>query len=210
VTLVDERKRLVAAGYDDLAAKYPSLERPGQEWPRRRLLRDLLRHLQPGSNVLDLGCGNGVPALREIVRLHRGVGVDISQVQIELARANVPRAQLLQADAIELDFPAGTFDAVVAFYVLDHLPRDEHALLLANLHGWLKPGGFLLFSIESEDETTCIADWLGSPMFFSRFDAETTLRLVRDGGFDVLESHTEVQIEGDKGVEFLWVLATRS
>jgi SAM-dependent methyltransferase len=102
---VDERKQLVAAGYDEVAREYARLEQPGQEWPRLRLLRDLLGRLDPGSSVLDLGCGNGVPALREIVRLHKGVGVDISKAQIDLARTNVPSAELLHADALELEFP---------------------------------------------------------------------------------------------------------
>jgi cyclopropane fatty-acyl-phospholipid synthase-like methyltransferase len=202
-----ERKKLVAAGYDEVAREYAALEHPGQEWPRLRLLRDLLAHLQPGSTVLDLGCGNGVPALREIVRLHEGVGVDISKTQIDLAQANVPSAQLLHADAAELDFPPRSFDAVVAFYVLEHLPREEHAHLLAKLFEWLTPGGFLLFSIEPEDEPAHVGKWLGKPMFFSRFDAETTLGLVRAKGFEVLDSHTAVQVEGAKEVEFVWVLA---
>ena len=209
VGVVDARKRLVAAGYDELAGTYASLERPGLIWPRLPLLRKLLDRLRPGSKVLDLGCGNGVPALREIVRLHEGVGVDISRTQIALARANVPDAELLQADVMELDFPSGSFDAVVAFYLLDHLPREEHSLLLAKLNDWLKPDGVLLFSIEPRDEPAHVGDWLGRPMFFSHFDEGTTLGLVRDAGFDLLDSHLEMQIEGETEVEFLWVLARR-
>jgi cyclopropane fatty-acyl-phospholipid synthase-like methyltransferase len=206
---MDERKELVAAGYDDVAEEYARLERPGEAWPRLRLLRDLLPRLQPGSTVLDLGCGNGVPALREIVRLHKGIGVDISKTQIDLAESNVPSAELLCADVMELQFPPRTFDAVVAFYVLDHLPREEHARLFAKIYEWLRPGGFLLFSIEPDEEPAHVGEWLGKPMFFSRFDAETTLRLVRGEGFEVLDSHSVVQVEGVKEIEFLWVLATR-
>jgi cyclopropane fatty-acyl-phospholipid synthase-like methyltransferase len=206
---MDERKKLVAAGYDEVAREYAALERPGQEWPRLRLLRDLLARLQPGSTVLDLGCGNGVPALREIVRLHKGVGVDISKTQIDLAQANVPSAKLLHADAMELEFPPRSFDAVVGFYVLDHLPREEHARLFAKLYEWLRPGGFLLFSIEPDEEPAYVGEWLGKPMFFSRFEAEMTLHLLRGEEFEVLDSHSHVQVEGVQEVEFLWVLATR-
>jgi cyclopropane fatty-acyl-phospholipid synthase-like methyltransferase len=206
---VDERQHIVAAGYDYVADQYAALERPGREWPRLRLLRDLLARLQPGSTVLDLGCGNGIPALREIVGLHEGVGVDLSATQIALARTNVPSAKLIHAHALELDFTPGSFDAVVAFYLLDHLPREEHAHLLAKTWQWLAPGGLLLFSVEPEDEPANVTEWLGKPMFFSHFDAETTLGLVRDGGFEVLGSHREVQVEGERDVEFLWVLARR-
>jgi hypothetical protein len=37
VTGMDERKELVAAGYDDVAEEYARLERPGQAWPRLRV-----------------------------------------------------------------------------------------------------------------------------------------------------------------------------
>ncbi|MDQ3894206.1 MAG: hypothetical protein M3292_06010 [Actinomycetota bacterium] len=47
-------------------------------------------------------------------------------------------------------------------------------------------------------------------MFFSHFDAETTLRLVREAGLEVVDAHREVQVEGGKDVAFLWVLAHRS
>jgi cyclopropane fatty-acyl-phospholipid synthase-like methyltransferase len=206
---MDERKELVAAGYDEVAEEYARLERPGQEWPRLRLLRDLLARVQPGSNVLDLGCGNGVPALREIGRLHRAVGVDISKTQIDLAESNVPSAELFCADVMELQFPPRTFDAVVAFYVLDHLPREEHAALLAKLHRWLRPGGLVLFSVEPDDEPAAVGEWLGKPMFFSRVDATTTLRLVCEAGFTVVDSHKETQTEGATKVTFLWVLAKK-
>jgi cyclopropane fatty-acyl-phospholipid synthase-like methyltransferase len=206
---MDARKRLVAAGYDEVACEYARLEQPGQEWPRLRLLRDLLARLDAGSSVLDLGCGNGIPALREIVRLHKGVGVDISKAQIDFARTNAPSAELLHADVMELEFPPRSFDAVVAFYLLDHLPREEHTRLFAKICEWLRPGGFLLFSIEPDEEPAHVGEWLGQPMFFSRFEAEMTLHLLRGEGFEVLDSHSHVQVEGVKDVEFLWVLATR-
>jgi hypothetical protein len=54
-----------------------------------------------------------------------------------------------------------------------------------------------------------VREWLGKPMFFSHFDAETTLRLVREEGFKILSAHRETQREGSSDVEFLWVLARR-
>ncbi|MDQ3894401.1 MAG: class I SAM-dependent methyltransferase, partial [Actinomycetota bacterium] len=102
----DERKTLVAAGSDEVADAYAALEQPGKEWPRLRLLRDLLartaaRIVRPRPRLRQR-----VPALREIARLHRAVGVDISKTQTELARANVPHADLVHADVAELAFPA--------------------------------------------------------------------------------------------------------
>ncbi len=81
--------------------------------------------------------------------------------------------------------------------------------MLARLHRWLAPGGRLLFTIEPNDEPGVVGDWLGEPMFFSQYDAETTLGLVRDAGFEILERSVASQYEGDPEVAYLWVLAQR-
>ncbi len=47
-------------------------------------------------------------------------------------------------------------------------------------------------------------------MFFSQYDAETTLELVRAAGFQVVEHAVESQLEGERQVSFLWVLARKA
>ena len=64
-------------------------------------------------------------------------------------------------------------------------------------------------TIEPEDEPGKVGDWLGEPMFFSQFDAETTLALLADAGFSVVEQAIEDQYEGDREVTYMWVLAVR-
>jgi ubiquinone/menaquinone biosynthesis C-methylase UbiE len=119
-------KGIVAAGYDRVASRYAELEAPGREWPRMRWLDEVLSRLPDRSEVLDVGCGNGLPATRAIAERHRVTGVDISSKQIELARHNVPEARLIHGDAASVEFPAASFDAIVAFYVLEHLPPATH------------------------------------------------------------------------------------
>lgn len=204
---VTDPKELVARGYDAVADAYAKLERPEAEWPRLRHLRELLARTPEGAAVLDIGCGSGVPATRAIAAAHEAVGIDISRAQIELARRNVPGASFVHGDIMAVDFPPHSFAAIVAFYVLDHLPREEHAALFARAAGWLRPGGLFLFSVEHGDEPGTVGEWLGAPMFFSQFDPETTLELLEGRGFRVLEHEVEPQIEGDVEVEYLWVLA---
>jgi predicted TPR repeat methyltransferase len=57
-------REIVEAGYDDVADRYAELEAAGHEWPRMRWLAKLLAQIEPGRAVLDVGCGNGVPAAR--------------------------------------------------------------------------------------------------------------------------------------------------
>jgi cyclopropane fatty-acyl-phospholipid synthase-like methyltransferase len=205
---MDEPSRIVAAGYDCAADRYEQLE--VDEWPRLRRLRELLADVRLGGDVLDVGCGNGVPALREISKQHRAIGVDVSEVQASRARQNVPEATILHADIDALCLPAASLDAAVAFYSIEHVPRERHADLFRRLHGWLRPGGLLLFAIEARDTHETVGDWLGVPMFFSQFGPEETLARVREARFEVESAEVEAQREGNIEVEYLWVRARRA
>ncbi len=206
--MVKNPKQLVTQGYDQVAQTYARLEQE-TEWPRMRWLNKLLKQLPPGSTVLDLGCGSGVPADAEIAQTHQVTGVDISPVQIELARQNIPSGQFMCADVGSLHFPASSFHAVVSFYALEHLPREEHAALIQRIYTWLHPQGWLLLGTEPGDEEGVVGEWLGVPMYFSCFDAETVKGFIIQNGFEIVETAVEAQTERDHEVHYLWVLAQK-
>ncbi len=199
---------LLEEGYDQVAEAYSRLEGDA-EWPRMKWLEKVLAGLDPGSAVLDLGCGSGDPADIEISKLHQITGVDISSVQVDMARRNVPQGKFIHGDLGALDFPDGSFDAVVSFYTLEHLPRKQHSEILKRIYGWLRPGGLLLFSCEAGDMNDVTGQWLGVPMFISVFDPETMRRVVQNAGFELVETDIEGQLEQGREVPYLWVLAKR-
>ena len=205
----DDPGRLVAAGYDEAAERYAALEASEAPWPRAERLRDLLGRLPAGAHVLDAGCGNGVPALQLICERHRATGVEISKTQAALARRNAPQARVIHASLADVAFPDGTFAAITAFYVIDHMPRERHGELFRRFAEWLRPEGSLLFTVEPYDEPGDVREWQGVPMFFSQFDPAATLRLVEEAGLFVLSHDVHVQLEGGRPVEFLWVLAQK-
>ncbi len=112
-------------------------------------VRQLDTHLSDGSDVLELGCGRGVPATRELARRHRVTGVDISAVQIELARHHVPEASFVHGDAMELEIAPASLDAVVALFVFGHVPVEEQPGLIARIALWLRDGGLFLGTFSS-------------------------------------------------------------
>jgi cyclopropane fatty-acyl-phospholipid synthase-like methyltransferase len=201
-------KRVVECGYDQVAHEHARLEGES-EWPRMRWLRKLLDRLEPGSSVLDLGCGSGHPADVEISKEHQVTGVDISQTQIALARQNVPAGRFLHGDAGSVEFPPSSFDAVVSFYTLEHIPRQEHQIVLQRINNWLQVGGLLLISMEAGDYDDVMGEWLGVPMFISCYDPETMKQMVNEAGLELLETAIETQLEGGKDIPFLWVLAQK-
>ena len=201
-------KEIVARGYDAIALRYAEwagqVESPALEW-----LRDLDAQLPDGSDVLELGCGRGVPGTRELARRHRVTGVDISAVQIELARHHVPEASFVHADAAELDVAAGSLDAVVALYFFGHVPADEQRDLISRIAVWLDDGGVLLATFGAGEAGEDVdPDWLGAPMFFASLGGSSYIPLLRDSGLEPLREQVLVQHEPGHGdVAFHWVLA---
>jgi SAM-dependent methyltransferase len=86
-------------------------------------------------------------------------GVDISSAQIELAKLHVPEATLIHADMMDLSFPPESFDAVVAFYSIFHLPREEQGIIVQRVKDWLKEGGLFLCNFVTEEGDVWREDW---------------------------------------------------
>jgi cyclopropane fatty-acyl-phospholipid synthase-like methyltransferase len=176
-------RRLVRDGYDRCAADYGAA-RAREDAPELELL---LPVLSPGSRVLDLGCGAGVPVAAALARHHRVTGVDFSPEQIRRARASVRGAEFIEADLMALSFPEGSFDAAVAFYSIFHLPREEHEELLRRVHRWLVPGGHLLATVARSREAAYMEDaFFGVTMYWSNWGRADYDRMLVEIGFELL------------------------
>jgi SAM-dependent methyltransferase len=200
-------KDLVRRGYDVLSARYD--EATGAESKYESWIGDLLADLTPESRVLDLGCGSGVPVARALAEAgHQVVGVDISEVQVQRARELVPRGEFLQADATKLDLPGESFDAVVSFYALIHIPLDEQLPLLQRIAGWLRPGGRFVGTTGHQAWTGADENWLdgGAPMWWSHADAATYRAWLEQSGLVV--EREEFVPEGDSGHTLFWARRT--
>jgi SAM-dependent methyltransferase len=203
-----EPKEIVARGYDAIALRYAEwagrVDSPVMDW-----VRDLDARLDHGADVLELGCGRGVPATRQLARRHRVTGVDISAVQIELARHHVPEASFLHGDAVELEVAPASFDAVAALFVFGHIPLDEQPGLIARIGLWLRDGGLFLgtFAVGGAGEEVD-PDWLGAPMFFASLGGDAYLPLLRDAGLERMRDEVVVHHEPGHGeISFRWILA---
>jgi cyclopropane fatty-acyl-phospholipid synthase-like methyltransferase len=203
----DPRKAIVAGGYDAIADAYAAWAARITDDPRDRMIEALGHRVPAGARLLDLGCGSGLPTTKVLAQRYAVVGVELSSVQIERARGNVPDARFIAADLVSIDFPPGSFDAVTAFYSLNHVPREEHGALFERVARWLAEDGRFLATFGLANEADWTGEWLGVPMFFSSNDRDTTRRLLREAGFE-LELDEVVEIYEPEGpVSFLWILA---
>ena len=194
---------MVRRGYDRLA-QTRSYNR--DQFSREPNLNELSKHLGSGAEILDVGCGSGVPVDKFLLEQgHQVTGIDISAEQIKLAKANLPKGTFFKMDMTKLNFPLASFDAVVSFYAIFHIPREEHLALVRKFARMLKPGGYLLVTMGAEDwEGT--ADFHGVEMFWSHYGRESNLGIIREAGFQVL---TET-VDTSAGEKHLVVLAKKS
>jgi SAM-dependent methyltransferase len=203
-------KAVVAAGYDRIADRYLawSALRPS---PARLRALELATSLIPAdADVLELGCGAGLPMTASLAAGRRLTGVDLSAEQIRRARRNVPDATFIQADMTALEREPASLDAVVAFYSLTHVPRDQHAELFGRIRTWLRPGGLFLASLGVEDDPgTVEAGWLGVEMYFSQFSARVGRRLIAAAGLVVERAEILAEPEDRFDARFLWVVARK-
>jgi ubiquinone/menaquinone biosynthesis C-methylase UbiE len=125
----------------------------------RGMLRELrqrtinLVRMQPGEQLLDVGCGTGTLAMevaRRVGTTGRVVGVDPGEEQIARARSKATRRNLpidFQIGVIErLPFPNQTFDVVLSTLMMHHVPTPLKRQGLAEIARVLKPGGRLVIA----------------------------------------------------------------
>ena len=183
------RRDLVRRGYDSISRAYRDDEgranpgKPDERTDHYEGWVDALAELmRPRARVLDLGCGAGVPATKLLAERNFDVlGLDISAVQIERARQLVPGATFEQADMATWEHEPASFDAVVCFYALIHVPLQDQLNLLPKIRRWLRPAGYLLALVGAE-RWTGIEEYLGSAMFWDHADRETYLAWLTEAG----------------------------
>lgn len=162
-------------------------ENPAQEFRRRLILR-LLGPVSPSSRVLDIGSGIGdfAASLRAASPSAELLGLELSKSGVEISRRRVSDATFLQADLTRDVPPPTEYRAwathAVCSEVLEHV--DDPLGLLMNTRAYLAPGCRLVVTVP------------GGPMTeYDRhighrrhFDPRALALLLRDSGFEVLES----------------------
>lgn len=110
--------------------------------PGRRAALEAMR-LEPGERVLEVGVGTGLvlPLYPKSVEV---VGVDLSEGMLEEARNRIVQmglrhATVLKMDAASLEFEDGTFDAILAPYVMSVV--SDPRKVLSEMRRVCRPGG---------------------------------------------------------------------
>ena len=170
---------------------------------------ELCSSLHAQSSVLDLGSGPGVPYDLYLAQQGFAVtGIELSQKHLERAKQNVPEAEYILGDFLKHPFAPEGYDGAIVLYSLFHVPRARHQELLAKIHALLKPRGYLLITVGTEDVPYKErGSFCGAEMAWSFFDAVTNMQMIVESGFTMLKTANEKDFGSAES--HLWVLARK-
>lgn len=108
---------------------------------------DVVPFIKPNGQVLDVGCGTGYPIASYLdAQGFTLTGIDVAEEMLAFAKQlNLTKATFLHED-IQTWISPITYDAIIAFDSLFHLPMASQVPVLTKLCQWLNPGGILLFT----------------------------------------------------------------
>lgn len=174
---------MVEDSYDKMGERYHRSRNNEKFKSELKKFADLL---SDSGEVLDAGCGVGIPVSQFLVTNgFKVTGVDISKKLIDRAKQNVPKASFYQKNILTLDFPSNSFDGLICVYTLWHIPRSEHSSIIENFHRMLKQNGILVINI-GVFESDGMSKFFGERMLWSNNSPEKTLAFVMDVGFEIL------------------------
>ncbi len=178
------------------------------------VLRDYLdaMHIDAAHHVLDIGCGTGVAA-RAIARRPqfsgKVMGIDLSPYLAQTAQRLAAdeglsgRVEFRAGDTQSLDFPAGTFDAVVAHTLVSHVA--EPLAVLKEAARVVKPGGLiglfdgdyasLTFALANPEQGKKYDEKLISAIVTSPYVMRQMPRLIREARLEMVRSFSYVMTE---------------
>lgn len=171
-----------------------------------------------GTHVLDVATGPGYVAGCAAAVGARAVGVDLSAGIIALARELNPGVAFHVADAADLPFADGLFDAVVSGFLLPHLA--DHRRALDEFCRVLRPGGTVACSTwDAPDRVPMLglvvdavtragarppADLPAGPPFFKFSQAQALAGLLEEAGLSDIDVVTHAFVHRVRSADALW------
>lgn len=192
----NEATRKAERYYDEFAASYEAQRHRGYHRLLDELEVELVERYCHGR-VLEAGCGTGLILSRIAERFDAPLGIDLSAGMLALARKRALRVSQASVDA--LPFRSDSFDAVVSFKVLAHVP--DIGRTVSELARVTRPGGTLVLEFYNRLSLRYLIKRLKHPTRIGRSFTDEDVFTRYDGLGDVRSYlPANVQLEAVHGI----------
>ena len=164
----------------------------GQSLYEKAWLDHFLSLIPEHSTILDLGCGSAKPiAAYLIAQGHSVVGVDSSDVMIEMAQQNFPEQRWIKAD-MRTWMLDQKFQGILAWDSFFHLTPDDQRLMFKQFFQFAEQGTMLMFT-SGPSHGEAIGDLFGQALYHASLSQDEYGQLLKNYGFEVVKMVAEDQ-----------------
>lgn len=153
----------------------------------------LILKLEKGSKILDLGCGNGRTVKYFVDKGFQVIGIDLSDNMLKLAKKYVPKGEFYKKDFTKLNFKSNSFNAIISFFALNHIPKKQFKNIIKRCKRLLRPNGFLLLGMVKGQGEGLFEGFYGKKLqlYGAGYTKKEIIQILRLNGFNILKTGIE-------------------
>ena len=160
---------------------------------------DFVASFCKNKKVLDIGCFIGYGEARIFSQAKEIIAIDSDDKALKFARRNrLPKVKFEKMDARRLPFSNETFDIVIAFQLIEHIPLNEVGNFLCEVRRVLKEKGLVFILTPNRKFRLLPFQRPFNPEHYQEFTAKGLLKVLKTNFEDVVIKGTRAKdwIEG--------------
>jgi SAM-dependent methyltransferase len=188
-------------GYDKLASWWKT-ERDKSFVSK--LITDLVDVLPKKAKILDIGCGTGYPIASFLTEQgYHVTGIDSSKIMIDFAMdLKLPNATFHHVDFFDFE-PSNTFDAIIAWDSLWHLPYERQLEIYPIISSWMNQDGYFIFTAGDADDFH-VSENMGAPIYHAAKPKEEVWQALKCNGVSIIYTYLDFKEKStDRGMVIL-------
>lgn len=158
-----------------------------------------LQYLKPNSNILDVGCGSGYPIASYLIdKGFKVTGIDASKELLSIAQSKCPTLVCKYGDMRTIEITE-KFAAVIEWWSLMHLPKEDHLMMLSRFSDWLQDDGILHFTTGDREYAEKSSEMLNQELSFYSLAPALYENYLNNNGYKILLK------ESDQEYHLVWI-----
>lgn len=201
------------SGYDSVAEHYATefFDELSRKPFDRQLLDEFAQNVKDKGPVYEFGCGPG-----QVARYlqDRGVevhGVDLSAEMVRVANRLNPDIPFTCGNMMRTELPDDSLAAVVLFYSIIHIQRNDVTRVLKELNRILRPGGTAFLAFHRGAGELHRDEWYGEKVSidFRLFQPEEMAGYFKTAGFAEVRTIRREPYEFEHPTERIYMFARK-